>query len=168
MKERQEATLDLLRVLPSDGMEPLKCLFWSELNYGRVDEPISRRGWPPAAVDALAESLTLFAAHDDFHIIYARLHSEGGLHLADERTVVTRLLRDHPYALFIFSDADILMPRRPILDAFEGTVEPVHDRIARNDRESRTLAAIRDTLLPRLASGQMRVKDTESAAEVTR
>jgi len=45
--ERQQTTeqtvLNLLHQL--DGLEPLKKLFWSELNYNRVNQALSRKGW---------------------------------------------------------------------------------------------------------------------------
>ena len=34
-----------------------------------------------------------------------------------------------------------------------------------NERQTRTLAALRDTLLPKLISGELRVKDAERLAE---
>jgi type I restriction enzyme S subunit len=36
-----------------------------------------------------------------------------------------------------------------------------------NERESRTLAQLRDTLLPKLISGELRVKDAERFIERT-
>ena len=39
----------------------------------------------------------------DFHVLYARLGSDE-LPLGLERPVITQLLRDHPYALFVFSN----------------------------------------------------------------
>ena len=91
-----------------EGIEPLKELFWSELNYEHVNEPLSRHGWTDTAATALAEDPILFASDgedNDFHIIYSRLASDRLL-LGLERPVVTRLLRDHPYVLFIFSNSD--------------------------------------------------------------
>jgi hypothetical protein len=88
------------------GLDSLKTLFWTELNYDRVNEPISLQDWPQAARDPLAESPTIFAQAGEggaFKVLYARLASDR-LRLTDERAVVNRLLRDHPYALFIFSD----------------------------------------------------------------
>ena len=35
--------------------------------------------------------------------------------------------------------------------------------MCQSERESRTLAALRDTLLPKLISGELRVKDAELA-----
>jgi type I restriction enzyme, S subunit len=40
-------------------------------------------------------------------------------------------------------------------------VGPMYDLIGRNDREARTVAALRDTLLPELISGAIRVKQAE-------
>jgi hypothetical protein len=58
--------------------------------------------------DALAEDPLLFAAagqDNDFHVICARLASST-LRLGLKRPVVSRLLRNHPYVLFVFSNAD--------------------------------------------------------------
>ncbi|MBB2170987.1 restriction endonuclease subunit S [Gluconacetobacter asukensis] len=40
-------------------------------------------------------------------------------------------------------------------------IAPMFDRIAANDRENQSLAATRDLLLPKLMSGEVRVKDAE-------
>jgi len=101
--DKQQIILNLIRKL--SGLEPLKQLFWSELNYDQINQPLSRQGWSQAAKEALAENPVLFAGSGDFHVIYARLHSPGKLHITDERAVITRLLNEHPYALFVFSDA---------------------------------------------------------------
>jgi type I restriction-modification system DNA methylase subunit len=103
--ELQQAVLDILRNLR--GLEPLKQLFWSELNYDRVNQPLSRHGWSDTAAKALAEDPILFAGggeNNDFHVIYARLASDRFL-LGQERPVASRLLRDHPYTLFVFSNS---------------------------------------------------------------
>ena len=103
-REDHAAVLGILRDLR--GIEPLKELFWSQLNYRRVNEPISRQGWGQPAGQGLAESPLLFAAggaDDAFHVIYARLDSPKLLR-GFERPVVARLLQHHPYALFAFSN----------------------------------------------------------------
>lgn len=53
-------------------------------------------------------------------------------------------------------------PPRLLIDLFEKMCNPLDDQIEKNERESRTLAALRDALLPKLISGQIRVKDAES------
>ena len=55
----------------------------------------------------------------------------------------------------------IIAPAEPILTAFGRLAEPLFQRIVVNKQESRTLAALRDALLPRLISGELRVKDAE-------
>ena len=103
-RERQQTVLELLRDLR--GLDPLKELFWSDLNYERVNQPFSRRDWTETAAKALEEDPVLFAGggeNNEFHVSYVRLASNQLL-LRQERPVVSRLLRDHPYALFVFSN----------------------------------------------------------------
>lgn len=57
---------------------------------------------------------------------------------------------------------DLCLPSEPVLEAFNECVEPMLDRIVANIHESRTLAATRDLLLPKLMSGEVRVKDAEN------
>ena len=56
---------------------------------------------------------------------------------------------------------DVILPHDSIAAAFTDKVRPSVDRILAAIHESRTLAALRDTLLPRLISGKLRVKDAE-------
>ena len=60
-----------------------------------------------------------------------------------------------------FRPIPALIPSRSVLDRFVKLVRPLHERAAMNLRESRTLAALRDTLLPKLISGELRLKDAE-------
>ncbi len=53
-------------------------------------------------------------------------------------------------------DSDELVRLTPVIDALE-------NRLMAADRESRTLAALRDTLLPALVSGRLSVRDAEAA-----
>jgi type I restriction enzyme S subunit len=49
------------------------------------------------------------------------------------------------------------------IDAFEGKAGPLLSRLRLTDQESRTLATLRDTLLPKLISGELRVPEAEAA-----
>ncbi|HMM77876.1 MAG TPA: type I restriction endonuclease subunit S [Gammaproteobacteria bacterium] len=53
------------------------------------------------------------------------------------------------------------MPPRSIAEAFGRAVKPNFVRASVAVRESRTLAALRDMLLPMLISGKLRVEDAE-------
>jgi len=55
----------------------------------------------------------------------------------------------------------IALPKAEVADAFQRLVEPMLDRIRVSVFQSRTLAALRDLLLPKLMSGEIRVKDAE-------
>ena len=56
----------------------------------------------------------------------------------------------------------LALPANPeIADAFGDLVTPLFSRASRASEETRTLAALRDTLLPKLISGELRVEDTE-------
>ena len=48
-------------------------------------------------------------------------------------------------------------------DAFEQAVHPIDEQIEVNTRQSVTLAAIRDALLPKLLSGELRLAEMEGA-----
>ena len=90
------------------GLAALRTLFCADLGYRAIGQPLSRRGWCEHARSAPAEDpLLLAAAGEDgrFHIVYARLASPR-LPLDAERLIVQRLLPDHPYALFVFTDAE--------------------------------------------------------------
>lgn len=55
----------------------------------------------------------------------------------------------------------LIVPAAPIIEAFEKCAVPWDSMIEHNDRESQTLALMRDTLLPKLLSGELRLKQAE-------
>ena len=58
-------------------------------------------------------------------------------------------------------------PKLAAVDLFETFVLPLDERIRLNVSESRTLSGLRDTLLPKLISGELRVRDAEKFMEST-
>jgi hypothetical protein len=101
--ERRQSILNLLKDFK--GIDPLKKLFWTELNYDRINKALSRRGWKDNVANLLADDPILLASGaNDFQIIYCRLASDKLL-MGDERPVVSKLLQEHPYALFVFSNS---------------------------------------------------------------
>ncbi len=61
-----------------------------------------------------------------------------------------------------FVQAAVVVPPSESLEAFEKLTRPMLERCGHNERESRTLAAIRDALLPKLLSGEIRVRPVRS------
>jgi len=58
-----------------------------------------------------------------------------------------------------------VLPPPEVVDAFTNLVRPIYRLFDSNESQEVTLAAIRDTLLPKLLSGEIRVKDAEKFVE---
>jgi len=56
----------------------------------------------------------------------------------------------------------VTIPHETALTVFEETAAPMFARISSNIHENRTLAATRDLLLPKLTSGEIRIRDAEA------
>lgn len=59
----------------------------------------------------------------------------------------------------------IAVPDAAIGEAFGQVVESIQQKIQANHQQAQTLATLRDTLLPRLISGQLRLSDAETLLE---
>lgn len=57
-----------------------------------------------------------------------------------------------------------VLPPRRVVECFESLCFPFDDRIEGSERQIRTLAALRDTLLPKLISGDLWVKDAKRSS----
>jgi type I restriction enzyme S subunit len=57
-----------------------------------------------------------------------------------------------------FASSRIVLPPRPVLTAFEELVAPVFRRILEGIYTTGTLTALRDTMLPKLISGELRLE----------
>jgi len=64
-----------------------------------------------------------------------------------------------------FRPIPALVPAVDVLDAFANIAEPLFKRLIENERQAQSLTEIRDTLLPRLISGQLRLPEAESLLE---
>lgn len=70
---------------------------------------------------------------------------------AGKATTMGHIQRHH------LSEAMVLVPPRPELESMTEVMAPLVEKIIANNIESRTLAELRDTLLPKLMSGQVRI-----------
>ena len=59
----------------------------------------------------------------------------------------------------VIAGASIVVPPTTVMVHFLGAVLPLRQRLVANVRESRTLTGLRDTLLPKLISGELRISD---------
>ena len=58
-----------------------------------------------------------------------------------------------------------MLANSPCRDAFQKLALPMFSKINCNQKENQTLTELRDTLLPKLMSGEIRVKDAEQEVE---
>ncbi|MBD2387824.1 restriction endonuclease subunit S [Cylindrospermum sp. FACHB-282] len=62
-------------------------------------------------------------------------------------------------------EVKLIIPTDLIIKFFDAQIQVLDNRISHNGQESRTLTAIRDSLLPKLISGQIRVNEAEKTIE---
>ncbi len=78
---------------------------------------------------------------------------------ADKATTMGHIKREH------LSQAKVCIPSKEILGAADKIFEPLYAKQLANERESQSLASLRNTLLPNLLTGEIRVKQAEKLAE---
>jgi type I restriction enzyme S subunit len=71
---------------------------------------------------------------------------------ADKATTMGHIQRGH------LSAAKVLIPPPDLLDVLTSTISPLIDLLIANRIESQTLATLRDTLLPKLLSGELKAE----------
>lgn len=62
---------------------------------------------------------------------------------------------------------NVIYPTEKIIRIFSETVRPLFQKIVSNLQENKTLSDLRDALLPKLMSGEIRVKDAEHEVEAS-
>lgn len=78
---------------------------------------------------------------------------------SDKATTMGHIQRHH------LSESLTLIPSNELLVEMNNVIDPIFGLIINNRLESRTLAEIRDVLLPKLLSGEVRIKDAEKFVE---
>ena len=64
-----------------------------------------------------------------------------------------------------FRPLPVVVPDQYVLNIFDRYVRPIHLKLISNLKESQVLAELRDTLLPKLMSGEIRVRDAKKEVE---
>nr|WP_288498308.1 restriction endonuclease subunit S [uncultured Pseudomonas sp.] len=78
---------------------------------------------------------------------------------ASKATTMGHIQRKH------LTDAKISVPSPEAMENFDCTIAPLFEQIIKTSLQSKALAQLRDTLLPKLISGEVRIKDAERLAE---
>ena len=100
----------------------------------------------PSAIETT--EFVYLAATQDSSIEHLTHVADGGAYPAIRPDVVSALR--------------CVIPVPEVLEAFHGVTAPLLENVCENQRRARTLASLRDTLLPRLISGQLRLPDVEN------
>jgi len=91
-----------------------------------------------------------------FYFLWTRHHLEDFRQVAASKaTTMGHIQRAH------LTGAKVLVPSDGILRAANSVLEPIIQRLIENSLQVNNLAALRDTLLPRLISGQLRLSELE-------
>lgn len=64
-----------------------------------------------------------------------------------------------------FRPIPALVPDPKVIEAFLGGAGPLFERLIENEKQAQTLTTLRDTLLPRLISGQLQLPEAEALLE---
>jgi type I restriction enzyme S subunit len=96
-----------------------------------------------------------------FSFLLGHISSEKLVNHTDASSTGTKMPRTNWQDMARYQ---VVLPPEPIAAAFNAHIKPLISRMIAGIHESRTLAALRDTLLPRLLSGELRVGEERSQA----
>lgn len=140
--------------------------------YNDVPAPPENTAFPGDLLFAWSGSLDVYRWHGDaalvnqhifkvipadypqwfvhYHLIEAMPFFQGIA--ADKATTMGHIKREH------LSHAELALPPAEVLAAADMVIQPLYVKLHQCERQSRTLAGLRDALLPRLLSGELRVR----------
>jgi type I restriction enzyme S subunit len=97
-----------------------------------------------------------------FYYFWTRYHLSDFQNIAEGKaTTMGHIQRHH------LDSAKVIVPSDEVLQKADKLIRPLMDLVVKNRVQSRTLASIRDALLPRLLSGEVRVGNGLPSAERT-
>ena len=81
-----------------------------------------------------------------------KMYAEAQSHGSAQANVSAAALQNYP----------VIIPTQPVLDYMNGILSSMLEQILSNHEQAQTLAQLRDTLLPKLISGQLRLPEAEA------
>ena len=89
---------------------------------------------------------------------WTRHHLDNFIHIAKDKAVTMGHIKRGE-----LDKAKVVVPDGTSMATIDSMMKPLHSQIISNKIESRCLAQLRDTLLPRLMSGELKVNEIENA-----
>ncbi|NIM34990.1 MAG: restriction endonuclease subunit S [Hydrotalea flava] len=87
-----------------------------------------------------------------FYYFWTQYHLQEFKGIADDKaTTMGHIQRHH------LSEATVIVPPKEVLEKMDETINPLFQKIKSNTQQIRTLTQLRDTLLPKLMSGEIRL-----------
>ena len=147
-----------------DSIESNKTRFHkNDLLFGKL-RPYFHKVCIAPSEGICSTDILVFRAEDDFLFSYMTLvaFSEAFVRFANACSTGTRMPRASAKDMLEYA---VPRPSADLLRAFESTVKPVWSKGMANVECSHSLAKLRDTLLPKLLSGELRIPDAEKQIE---
>ena len=148
----------------SEGLESNKFEFKrGEILFGKLRPYFHKVGVAPT--DGVCSTDIVVVApklKEWFGFVLGHVSSDVFVEYADAGSTGTKMPRTSWADMARY---ELVVPPKPVAAAFTRLIQPPVDRIIAGTYESRTLAALRDTLLPKLISGELRIKDAERFIE---
>ena len=97
-----------------------------------------------------------------FYYLWTRHHLENFRQIAASKaTTMGHIQRAH------LSAAKVVVPPAPVLYMANAALQPIIERMIETALQAQTFATLRDTLLPRLISGQLRLPEAQTLVEAS-
>ncbi|MCA1717600.1 MAG: restriction endonuclease subunit S [Actinobacteria bacterium] len=145
----------------SEGLESNKYDFKrGEILFGKLRPYFHKVGIAPVDGICSTDILVVAAKQPEWYaFLLEHVSSEDFVNYTTATSSGTKMPRTNWKDMSSF---DIVTPPSSLAKAFDVVLQPFMKRIVENIHESRTLAALRDALLPRLISGELRVGEAEA------
>ena len=137
-----------------------------DILFGKLRSYFHKVGIAPVSGVCSTDIVVLKAQRSEWSaFVLARVSSSEFVGYTSRTSTGTRMPRTSWRTM---SEYELCRPSDAVATAFQRVVSPLLERIVGNVQESRTLGALRDALLPKLVSGELRVTATQPAGELQR
>ncbi|MBF0502928.1 MAG: restriction endonuclease subunit S [Candidatus Riflebacteria bacterium] len=130
-----------------------------EILFGKLRPYFHKVGVAPIDGVCSTDILVLAPRNPEwFGFLLGHVSSDAVVYFTDLASTGTKMPRTSWGDISSFK---VTLPPRPIAAAFTKAIESTIEHIIASVHQSRTLATVRDTLLPKLLSGELRVTDAD-------
>jgi len=131
--------------------------------FGKLRPYFHKVGVVPTDGICSTDILVIDAKTDEWReLVLAIISSKSFVDHANASSSGTRMPRSNWKDM---SRYDVAVPSGEIAKSFSDLVRPMTEKMVIGIQESRTLATLRDTLLPRLMSGELRIREAKKQIE---